>query len=120
MSVDFIRELKPDVVSVNIASPILGSKLRDECIANGWIKTAELGRYNRMTPMIENPECSTEHILAWFNKINREINFTHNYRMETGDFKTAKLYFEYVTRKHPHEDLAWHYLDICNKKLSEL
>lgn len=117
MSLDFVRDLEPDVVSPNIASPILGSKIRDDCIKKGYIKTVELGHYDRMTPMISTPECSAEHIKGWFNYINQEINFHNNYRMKVGDYETAVKYFRYVVNKYPHEILARHYLDECKRAM---
>jgi radical SAM superfamily enzyme YgiQ (UPF0313 family) len=117
MSLEFVRELKPDVVSPNIASPILGSKIRDECIEKGYIKTAELGHYDRMTPMISTPDCSAEHIRGWFDHINQDINFHNNYRMKVGDYETAAKYLRYVVNKYPHETLAKHYLEECERAM---
>lgn len=119
MSLDFIREIQPDVISPNIASPILGSRLRDECIKKGYIKTAELGYYNRMTPFIDTPEYSAEYIEEQFKWMNWDINFVNNYRMKIGDYESARRYFRYVADKYPHEAFAWYYLGLAMQKLGE-
>jgi radical SAM superfamily enzyme YgiQ (UPF0313 family) len=116
MSLEFVREIQPDVVSPNIASPILGSRLRDECIENGYIKTAKLGYYDRMTPMIDTEEYSSEHIKRWFNLINQDINFRNNYRMKVGDYETAIKYLQYVVDKYPHEFLAREMIEECRRR----
>jgi len=117
MSVDFLSEIRPDVISPNIASPILGSRLRDECIEKGYIRTAELGMYDRMEPFITTEDFTAEYIKAQSLRANWKINFVNNYRMAVGDYETARRYFEYVAQRYPFEAFAWYFLNKANEKL---
>jgi len=117
MSIRLIEELKPDVISPNIASPILGSRLRDECIEKGYIKTAELGMYDRMVPFITTEKFSAEYIKSQSLYANWKLNFVQNYRMAVGDYETAMRYFEYVATRYPYEAFAWYFMNKAKERL---
>jgi radical SAM superfamily enzyme YgiQ (UPF0313 family) len=118
-TLDFIREIKPDLVALSIASPVLGSKLRQECINKGYIKDVKLGTYVRHKSVINTEEYSAEYVQEQLMNIMWQINFVENYRMSIGDYETAKRYFEYVTKEYPHEAFAWFYLNKAKEALGE-
>jgi radical SAM superfamily enzyme YgiQ (UPF0313 family) len=120
-TIDFIREIRPDLVAPNIASPILGSILREECIKRGYIKDIKIkpGMYNKSESVINTEKYSSEHIEEQFKYMIWQINFVENYRMSIGDFNSAKDYFQYVATRYPHEAFSWYYLNKAKEKLEE-
>jgi len=119
-TIEYIREIDPDVISPSIASPVYGSKLRQDCIEKGYINNVHIGTYNRQTAVINTPEYSANHVKEQTMYMIWRTNFVENRRMRIGDYEVAKDYFLYVTDKYPNEAFAWFYLNKAKEQLGEL
>lgn len=104
-TIDYIREIQPDLVSVRICVPVPGSKLRQECLDKGYIDN-DFGKYLSVDAVINTPEYSAEYLNSECLRIMRLFNYTENYRIKIGDYKTAKHYAEYVLSKYKNESYA--------------
>jgi radical SAM superfamily enzyme YgiQ (UPF0313 family) len=121
-TIAYIREIQPDIISPKIASPIYGSKLRQECIEKGYIPNPkiDMGAFVMSEAVINTPEYSGKYIEEQILYMNWRTNFVENYRMNIKDFNSAKDYFEYVATKYPQEAFAWYYLNKAKEKLGEI
>lgn len=109
-TIQYIREIKPDLINPKPASPVYGSALRRQCIEAGYIQDRPFGDYEMMDSVIRTETNDPEDIHAQAMAMNYRTNFVENYRMSIGDYKTAKHYFGYVASKYPHEIFAhYHY-----------
>jgi radical SAM superfamily enzyme YgiQ (UPF0313 family) len=108
-TINFIREIEPDLINPKPASPVYGSALRKQCIEAGYIKDAPFGEYEMMTPVIKTPTNDPVDILKQAQMMMYRTNFIENYRMKIGDYAAAKHYFGYVAGKYPDEIFAHMY-----------
>lgn len=108
-TIDFIREIKPDLINPKPASPVYGSSLRKQCIEMGYIQERPFGDYEMMESVIRTETNNPDYIHAQAMAMNYRTNFVENYRMSIGDYKTAKHYFAYVANKYPDEIFAHYY-----------
>jgi len=104
-TLDFLDKIKPDLISVRIASPVPGSKLRQECIEKGYIKDSKLGDFLMVDAVINTPDYSAEHLQSLCMVLNWEYNFKRNKSRQAGH------YFKYVLDKYPDEEVAKLYLE---------
>lgn len=121
-TVQYIREIKPDLISPKIASPVYGSQLREDCIKKGYIKNAavcRLGNFEITDNLINVPGRDNEGLAKQILYMHYRANFVENYRMSVGEYAVARHYFMHVARKYPHEIFAHHFLSLAMQKLHE-
>jgi anaerobic magnesium-protoporphyrin IX monomethyl ester cyclase len=111
-TIDFIREIKPDLISPKPASPVYGSALRQQCIEMGYIEDKPLGAYEMADSVIKSEINDPGDILVKAMLMNYRTNFVENYRVSIGDYRAAKHYFRYVATKYPDEIFAHLYYAI--------
>ena len=113
----FIKDIDLDWAGLNMATPVRGSKLYDDCLYNGWIKKQEISDIVDKAYIITangDPKKIEEEVYLE----NIEINFHHNRRMRIGDYKVAQKCFEEVLRRYHGHVWAKHYIQECKKRLS--
>ena len=109
-TIDYIREIKPDLISPKPASPVYGSALRKQCIEKGYIKEVPFGKFEMTDSVIKTETNDPEDIMKQAIYMNYRTNFVENYRMSIGDCETARHYFRYVAKKYPDEIFAHYFL----------
>jgi len=115
----FIKEIGLDWAGLQMAMPLRGSKLYDECAANGWIPKKEIGYAYGKEYIIHIPGIDPAEVERQTYEINLDVNFHNNYRMKIGDYETAAKCFREVIRRYDGHEVAKHYLKICEGKLNE-
>jgi anaerobic magnesium-protoporphyrin IX monomethyl ester cyclase len=117
-TMDFLYEIKPDIINPKVASPVYGSKLRDKCIEKGYIAdtNTKIGEYDMTEAVINCPPYSPEYLKKECLRMMYEINYIRNYRMEIKDYAVAKHYAEYVLSKYPNEKHA----QVMLKRVNEI
>jgi len=120
-TINFIRDIGFDWISVNSASPLRGSELYDICIKNGYIeKSPKIGEleYEMKNYIINAPPHLTPEII---NRIvylmNLDTNFVNNYRMKIGDYQIAAYCFQDVLDRVPDHAFACYFLSKAQAKL---
>ena len=111
-TIEYLREIKPDNISPKVASPVYGSLLRKECIEKGYLKDIPFGRFEMTDSLIKTENNKPEDMLKHALYMNYRTNFIENYRMEIGDYITARHYFQHVVNKHPNEIFGHLYLGV--------
>jgi radical SAM superfamily enzyme YgiQ (UPF0313 family) len=115
----FVEDIDLDWCGFNMATPVRGSRLYDDCINNGWIKKQRIEDIVDKKYIIHVPGTDPEKIEADVYQMNLDINFHNNRRMRIGNYETAKRCFEEVIRRYDGHEIARHYLKICEGKLNE-
>jgi anaerobic magnesium-protoporphyrin IX monomethyl ester cyclase len=122
-TIDFIRDIGFDWISVNSATPLRGSRLYDICIENGYIeKKSKIGEveYEMKNYIIDAPPHLTPEIInRTVQLMNLDINFVNNYRMKMGDYQIAAHCFEDVIDRVPDHAFGHYYLAKCQEKMNE-
>ena len=123
-TIDFIRDIRFDWISVNSATPLRGSELYDICIKNGYIekneKNSKIGEieYEMKNYIINAPPHLTPEIINKAVQVmNLDINFVNNYRMKIGDYQMAAYCFEDVIDRVPDHAFALYFLSKTQEKL---
>jgi radical SAM superfamily enzyme YgiQ (UPF0313 family) len=113
-TIDFIRDIEFDWITINPATPLRGSELYDICIKNGYIeKNPKIGELEyEMKNYIINapPHLSPSIINRAVQLMNLDINFVNNYRIKVKDYKTAEICFKDVIDRVPDHAFAYYYL----------
>ncbi len=116
-SLNFIKKSEIDWTYVFCATALKGSRLYDECIDKGYIDQEKLCVDGYCASNINTSKFTAEEITRKAYLMNLELNFVENYRYLKGDYKTAILYFEHVTRKYPDHAFGHYFLAKCYEKL---
>ncbi len=120
-TIDFIRDIELDWISVGSATPLRGSKLYDICIENGYIeKTTKIGQIEcEMRNYVINapPHLTPEIINKVVYSMNLDTNFVNNYRMKIGDYQVASYCFQDVLDRVPDHAFAHYFLSKAQEKL---
>ncbi len=116
-TVRFIKEIGLDWAGFNPATPVRGSELYDQCIKEGWITKQRIGETVDKKYIINAPEIglTPEIIEAEVDRMNLDVNFHNNQRMQIGDYKTAARCFIEVLKRYGEHKWAKHYLRMCIK-----
>jgi len=109
---DFIHEIGFDWSLVNVATPLKGSRLYEQCIDKGYFTETELNDSNLSMRygIMNTPEFTAEYINEQAYLMNLDVNFVNNYNMKTGKPEIALTYFETVVAKYPDQAFAHYYL----------
>jgi radical SAM superfamily enzyme YgiQ (UPF0313 family) len=102
---------------INMATPVHGSRLYDDCIKNGWIKKQAIGDIIDKKYIINCNGADPADVERQAYEINLNVNFHQNKRMKKGDYETAAKCFREVIRRYEGHEVAKHYLAICQKGL---
>ena len=81
-TLDFAKELSPDIAKFNITIPLPGTKLFEEWKSQGIIKTENWDKYNYYSPsreIYEHPNLSWETIEKFYKRAYREFYFRPGY-----------------------------------------
>lgn len=113
----FLIEVGIDWAGINLATPVRGSKLYEDCIKNKWIKKQKIEDIVDKKYIIEYPGVDPVYIEEQAYEMNLRLNFHGNRRMKIGDYKTAANCFKEVLRRYGEHPWAKYYLSICEKKL---
>lgn len=120
-TIDFIKDIELDWISVGSATPLRGSKLYDICIENGYIdKNPKIGEIEfEMRNYVINapPHLTPEIIDKVVYSMNLDTNFVNNYRMKIGDYKVAAYCFQDVIDRVPEHAFAYYFLSKAQEKL---
>lgn len=113
----FLIEVGIDWAGINLATPVRGSKLYEDCIKNKWVKKQKIEDIVDKKYIIEYPGVDPVYIEEQAYEMNLRLNFHGNRRMKIGDYKTAANCFKEVLRRYGEHPWAKYYLSICEKKL---
>ncbi len=100
-TLDLLLDVGFDWVHVFCAVPILGSRLHDICVANGYIEEGNFLDHVNTKSVIRAPGVDPEAIQKYAYHMNLLVNFVASHNLKTGRFETAAKYFENVTSKYP-------------------
>ena len=113
----FIKEIGLNWAGINLATPVRGSKLYDDCIRNGWIKKQKIEDIVDKKYIIEYPGVDPKEVEEHAYNINLDVNFHSNRDMLIGNYERAANCFREVLRRYGEHKWAKHYLLICEGKL---
>jgi len=116
-SLDFIRNSDIDWCYIFCATALKGSRLYDECIDKGYIDSKQLNVDGYNASNINTPDFTAEEITKKAYLMNLELNFVDNNRYNKGDYETAIIYFDHVTKKYPDHAFGHYYLAKSHEKL---
>ena len=116
-TLEFCKEIDLDWCSFNMATPVKGSKLYDDCIKNGWITKQAIGDIVDKAYIIHVSGTDPEQIERDVYQMNLELNFHHNRRIRIGDYKNAARCFEEVLKRYSGHEWAKHYLTVCQERI---
>lgn len=78
-TIDFAKELKPDIAIFNITTPYPGTQMFDWAKKNGYLRTLDWSEYDLANSVMELPTVSTEEINHMYKVAYREFFFRPGY-----------------------------------------
>jgi len=97
-SIDFAKELEPDIVKVSITMPFPGTRLFLEWDSLGLIKTKNWSKYYYHTPnaVYKHPNMSWETIYKYYNTFYREVYLNPRFisRRILKDLKNGRIFLD--------------------------
>lgn len=114
---DFLDFIDLDWAGLNMATPVRGSELYQQCLENGWIEKQRIEDIVDKKYIINIPGTDPAAIEEDVYKMNLDVNFVHNRRMRKRDWLTAARSFEEVIERYPDHAFAYYYLSQCKNKL---
>ncbi|MDR3630585.1 MAG: radical SAM protein [Desulfocapsaceae bacterium] len=112
-TVDMLLENDFDWVHMYLAVPIVGSRLYDICIENGYIDSSEAKNYVVSKSVIRTPDIDPVILEQFAYETQLRVNFVHNSNMRHGRYDTAQQYLQNVCEKYPGHAFGHHYLSVC-------
>lgn len=109
----FVEDIDLDWCGFNMATPVRGSQLYDDCITNGWIEKQKLEDIVDKKYIIHMPGTDPAAIEAEVYSMNLAVNFHNNRRMRIGDYGVAARCFEEVLSRYSGHFWAQYYLQKC-------
>lgn len=108
-TIDLLKNVGVDWVHIAIAIPIVGSRLYDICIENGYLIN-DFKNHIITKASIKAPGVDPVQIEETAYKMNLLINFVNNYNMAHRNFDKAAGYFKRIVDKYPAHAFAHYYL----------
>jgi len=109
----FIIDSGLDWAGLQMALPMKGSRLYEQCVKEGWIEPKKTGRRFSRDYIIHVPGSDPKEVEEEVYKMNLNVNFVHNRRMKVGDWDVAKRCFENVLDRDKNHAFAHWYLGDC-------
>ena len=99
-TIDFAKDLDPDLCKVSIMTPFPGTKVFDLWSRGGFIKSRDWSKYNQHNPseVYTHPNLDWNTIMEYYNRFYREFYLNLNYvlkRIRTGLFNGELFYHIY-------------------------
>ena len=114
MTIDLIKEIGFDWSNIYVAAPLMGSRLYQIFLENGYIKD----EINFLDANIYQSSLrSSEDIGKYVYRVNLDVNFVNNYRMRVGDDQLAEGYFSNVVNNHPRHAFGHYCLSMVYQRL---
>jgi len=110
---DFLKEVDVDWAGFNLATPVKGSQLYEDCIKNGWIKPQDINDVVDKKYIIRIPGVDHREVELDAELMNLSFNFFDNRRIRIGDYETAAACFEEVLRRYTGHEWASLMLTHC-------
>ncbi len=99
-----------DWAHIFCAVPILGSRLHEICVENGYIDQIGFLDHVNTKSVIRAPGVDPDEIEQAAYEMNLQVNFVHNHNMRNGNHETAIKYFHNVITKYPEHAFGQYYL----------
>ncbi len=99
-----------DWVHIFIGIPIVGSRLYNICVENGYLIDSDMNNHIISRANIKAPGVDPEKIEEAAYMMNLKVNFVNNWNMSIGNYKKAASYFENVVDKYKDHALGHYYL----------
>ena len=116
-TINYIKSVKYDWVSVHDLMPITGSEIYDKYLELGIIKKMDTKMLVKYDYFIEHNFNKTGY--KHFNYIlNLDFNFVNNPNIKRKNYELAKRQFESITYFFPDHAFAYRYLHYCMKMLN--
>jgi radical SAM superfamily enzyme YgiQ (UPF0313 family) len=112
-----IKDVGFDWVYFFLAIPIAGSRLYDQCVANGYLINENFSNYIASRANIRAPGVDPAVIEGTVYMMNLEANFVHNYNVSVGRLDRAFLYFSRIAQKYPNHAFAQYFAGLTAEKL---
>jgi anaerobic magnesium-protoporphyrin IX monomethyl ester cyclase len=112
-TVDMLLENDFDWVHAYLAVPIVGSRLYDICIENGYIDSTAAEDYVVTKSVIRAPGIDPEKLEPFAYETQLRVNFVENSNIENKRYEIAIKYMENVCNKYPGHAFGHHYLAHC-------
>ena len=79
-TIEFAKQIEPDFVSFNIATPKMGTRLREEAIEKGWTSPeVDVLDNSAATPVLDTGQLSPERVWALRNRAIKEFHLRPSY-----------------------------------------
>lgn len=111
-SLRVIKEIGFDWVYFFIAAPIVGSRLYDQCLENGYLVEKDFKNHIVSKGSIRAPGIDPEKIEKAAYLMNLDVNFVNNFNVRSGCPGKARTYFEHIVKKYPKHALANYMLSV--------
>ena len=105
-SLKVIKEIGFDWVYFFIAAPIVGSRLYDQCLENGYLVEKDFKNHIVSKGSIRAPGVEPDKIEKAAYLMNLDVNFVNNFNVKNGCPGKARTYFEHIVKKYPKHALA--------------
>jgi uncharacterized radical SAM superfamily protein len=99
-----------DWAHIFCAVPILGSRLHEICVINGYIDEKDFADHVVAKSVIHAPGVDPDDIERTAYYFNLSVNFVHNYNMKIENYQTAVDYFANVANKYPNHAFGHYFL----------
>jgi len=108
-----------DWVHLYLAMPIVGSRLYDICVENGYIDEPESENFVVTKATIRAPGIDPVQLEEFAYETQLLVNFVHNSNMKTGRYDVAINYLKNVCDKYPKHAFGQYFLSECYRITGE-
>lgn len=117
-TVDFVKYIGFDSVSINIATPLVGSELYDICKQKGYLISDKIENLYTAVGNIKTKEFEPEYIEECRTVMNLELNYVYNYDYINENYKRALEWYEYIIYRVPNHAFAYYFAAQCYKNIN--
>lgn len=109
-TIDFIKkELRPNWTAFHIATPIVGTAMYDQFVAQGCVKDGPETWANTLINhrYFDSPQITASELNELRYRANLDCNFANNFDLQAGNHANALALFKAVTKLFPFHIYAW-------------
>lgn len=118
-TVEYLKKVGVDWASINIAIPLIGSRLYKICKENNYLKNFEKKKFRMGSAYIETPDFSAEEIKEQVYRMNLDVNFINNYNLRMGNYESMVPVFRHMAEAYKNHAFAYYCLFKCYKGLND-
>lgn len=116
-TVQYLKELKCDWCTCMIATPLIGSEMYEQFLAEGYIhEDMEVLSHNIFRDRnFDTKEITAADLKEFLYRVNLDVNFVNNPNLELGNYDLAIAMYNDILCTYPFHIFAWYGIYLANQ-----